>query len=176
MIRMPNGLDCGLNSGSGNERTEAMNTLARENEVMTDKQWDGMLMMIAEIVEKRKDKEEILAAIKKLLRGNKEKDDCISMNIDEDVKQNAQRVFGKMGLDMTTAIELFLRAAIMEERIPFEIRTEQAYREAAHRAYIDAALDESMLEANDPNTERLSHADIMESLKKQRETRSRVHV
>jgi DNA-damage-inducible protein J len=96
------------------------------------------------------------------------------MNIDKDVKQGAQRVFSKMGLDMTTAIELFLRAAIVEERIPFEIRTEQAYREAAHRAYINAALDESMLEANDPNVKRLSHADIMASLKKQREARGRV--
>ncbi|MDR1205530.1 MAG: hypothetical protein LBL26_08660 [Peptococcaceae bacterium] len=45
-----------------------MNTLVTENEVMTDKQWDGMLMMIAEIVEKCKDKEEILAAIKNFLK------------------------------------------------------------------------------------------------------------
>jgi DNA-damage-inducible protein J len=66
------------------------------------------------------------------------------MNIDEDIKKDAQRVFGKMGLDMTTAIELFLRAAIIEERIPFEIRTEQAYREAVHKAYINAELDASM--------------------------------
>jgi DNA-damage-inducible protein J len=96
------------------------------------------------------------------------------MNIDEDIKQNAQRVFGKMGLDMTTAIELFLRAAIIEERIPFEIRTEQAYRETAHKAYINAALDESMSESNDPGVKRLSHAEVMASLKKQRETRNRV--
>jgi DNA-damage-inducible protein J len=96
------------------------------------------------------------------------------MNIDEDVKQNAQRVFGKMGLDMTTAIELFLRAAIMEERIPFEIRTEQAYRESVHRAYINAALDESMLEANDPDAKRYTHAEIMDRVNKRHETRSRV--
>jgi DNA-damage-inducible protein J len=96
------------------------------------------------------------------------------MNIDENVKQNAQRVFGKMGLDMTTAIELFLRAAIIEERIPFEIRTEQAYREAAHKAYVNAALDESMSEANDHGVKRLSHAEVMASLKKQREARNRV--
>jgi DNA-damage-inducible protein J len=98
----------------------------------------------------------------------------ISMNINEDIKQNAQRVFGKMGLDMTTAIELFLRAAIIEERIPFEIRTEQAYREAAHKAYINAELDESMSEANDPGVKRLSHTEVMASLKKQREARNRV--
>ena len=41
----------------------------RGEETMTDKQWDGMLLMIATIVEKCKDKEEILAAINKLMRG-----------------------------------------------------------------------------------------------------------
>jgi DNA-damage-inducible protein J len=95
------------------------------------------------------------------------------MNIDEDVKQDAQRVFGKMGLDMTTAIELFLRAAIIEERIPFEIRTEQAYREATHKAYVNAALDESMLEAKDPNAKRYTHTEIVERINKRHETRLR---
>jgi hypothetical protein len=38
-------------------------------EIMTDKQWDGMLLMIATIVEKCKDKEEILEAIHNLMRG-----------------------------------------------------------------------------------------------------------
>ena len=96
------------------------------------------------------------------------------MNIDENVKQDAQRVFGKMGLDMTTAIELFLRAAVIEERIPFEIRTEQAYRVATHKAYINAALDESMPEANDPNAKRYTHADIVERMNKRHEARLRV--
>ncbi len=98
----------------------------------------------------------------------------ISMNIDENIKHDAQRVFSQMGLDMTTAIELFLRAAIMEGRIPFEIRTEQAYREAAHKAYINAALDESMSEANDPNVKRYSHAEIVERMEKRHQERRRV--
>jgi hypothetical protein len=41
----------------------------RREEAMTDKQWDGMLLMIATIVEKCEDKEEILEAINKLMRG-----------------------------------------------------------------------------------------------------------
>jgi addiction module RelB/DinJ family antitoxin len=97
----------------------------------------------------------------------------ISINIDEDVKKDAQCVFGKMGLDMTTAIELFLRAAIMEERIPFEIRTEQAYRKAANKAHINTALDESILEANNQNSKRLTHTDIMERMNKRHEERLR---
>jgi addiction module RelB/DinJ family antitoxin len=57
----------------------------------------------------------------------------ISVNIDEDVKQGALRVFGEIGMDMTTAIDSFLRTVVREERIPFDLRTAKAYREAAHR-------------------------------------------
>jgi len=52
------------------------------------------------------------------------------------------------------------------ERFLLGIRT----REAAHKVYINAALNESMLEANNaPNVPRLSHADVITSLKKQRQ-------
>jgi len=50
----------------------------------------------------------------------------ISVKVDEDVKQGAQRVFNEVGMDMTTAINLFLRTVKREERIPFDIRTERA--------------------------------------------------
>ena len=47
-----------------------------------------------------------------------------SMNIrmDKDIKKQAQELFSKFGLDMTTAINMFLRQAIREQRIPFEVR------------------------------------------------------
>jgi DNA-damage-inducible protein J len=98
----------------------------------------------------------------------------ISVNIDEDVKQNAQKLFGEMGLDMTTAIDLFLRTVLIEKRLPFEVRTEQAYREAVHRAYISTELDKSRLEAADPNTKWLSQDEMKARLAKRREARSRV--
>ena len=101
----------------------------------------------------------------------------ISVNIDENVKQGAQRIFGEMGLDMTTAINLFLRTAIVEGRIPFEIRTKQAYLEEAerHTAYINAMLDESMAAANDSNTKWLSHDEMMANLEHRRKARQHVH-
>jgi DNA-damage-inducible protein J len=97
----------------------------------------------------------------------------ISVNIDEEVKQSAQRVLGEIGMDLTTAIDSFLRTVVREERIPYELRTERAYREAAHRAYINAALDESMLEASDPNAKRYTHAEIVERMDKRHEARLR---
>jgi DNA-damage-inducible protein J len=98
----------------------------------------------------------------------------ISINVDESVKQGAQRVLNEIGMDMTTAIDSFLRTVIREERIPFILRTEQAYRDTIHKEYINTALDKSMLEANDPNIKRLSHDEVMAQLSKQREERQHV--
>lgn len=46
----------------------------RGEEMMTDKQWDGMLLMIAKLVEKSKDKDEALETIYELLRHKKSND------------------------------------------------------------------------------------------------------
>jgi len=47
-----------------------------------------------------------------------------SMNIrmDGEIKAQAQELFAQFGLDMTTAINMFLRQAIRERGIPFELR------------------------------------------------------
>ena len=48
----------------------------------------------------------------------------ISMNIrmDKNIKEQAQKLFSEFGLDMTTAINIFLRQSIREQKIPFELR------------------------------------------------------
>jgi antitoxin component of RelBE/YafQ-DinJ toxin-antitoxin module len=45
---------------------------------------------------------------------------------------------------------LLLRTIVREERIPFDLRTKQAYREAVHREYINAELEKAKSEAADP--------------------------
>lgn len=47
-----------------------------------------------------------------------------NINIDSDVKTQAQELFADFGLDLSTAINLFLRQAIRENAIPFDIRKE----------------------------------------------------
>jgi len=44
-------------------------------EVMTDKQWDGMIKMIMTIIEKCGDKDEALEALANLLKSQPPKDD-----------------------------------------------------------------------------------------------------
>jgi len=48
----------------------------------------------------------------------------INIRVDADVKSKAQEVFLALGLDMTTAINIFLRQAIRKNGIPFELVVE----------------------------------------------------
>ena len=96
----------------------------------------------------------------------------ISVNIDSEVKQSAQKILSEIGMDLTTAVDLLLRTVVREERIPFNLQTERAYRETAHREYINAELEKAKLEAANPNTKWLTHDEVMASLKAQREARS----
>ena len=95
----------------------------------------------------------------------------ISVNVDKEVKQSAQKVLGEIGMDLTTAIDLMLRTIVREERIPFNLQTEKAYRNDAYKQYVKYELEKSKLEAADPNTKWVSHDDMMGKLKAQRGAR-----
>ena len=45
----------------------------------------------------------------------------INIRTDSEVKAKAQELFERLGLDMTTAINIFLRQAINRNTLPFEI-------------------------------------------------------
>lgn len=53
----------------------------------------------------------------------------VSFRIDEDIKQNAERVLDDMGLTMSSAITVFLKKISREHRIPFEISADPFYSE-----------------------------------------------
>ena len=95
----------------------------------------------------------------------------ISVNVDKEVKQNAQKILGEIGMDLTTAIDLLLRTIVREERIPFNLQTEKAYRNDAYREYVKLELEKSQLEAADPNTKWASHDEVIDKLRAQREAR-----
>lgn len=47
-----------------------------------------------------------------------------NINLDAELKKNAQLLFSDLGMDLTTAITVFLKQAVREQKIPFEIRKE----------------------------------------------------
>ena len=45
----------------------------------------------------------------------------LSINTDEQTKKQAQALFEELGLDMTTAVNMFLKKAVREQGIPFDV-------------------------------------------------------
>lgn len=46
----------------------------------------------------------------------------MSIRLDSEVKEQAQQVFNHLGMDMTTAINIFLRQAIQYQGLPFGVK------------------------------------------------------
>ena len=46
----------------------------------------------------------------------------ITIRVDEKVKKEAEELFHEMGLNMSTAMNIFLKRCIFEEGIPFELK------------------------------------------------------
>ena len=47
---------------------------------------------------------------------------AINVNVPSDVKEEATKIFNSLGLNMSTAINMFLKRAIFERGIPFDVR------------------------------------------------------
>lgn len=45
----------------------------------------------------------------------------LNIRTDKDVKEQAEQIFAELGLNMTTAVNLFLRTAIRKHGIPFDL-------------------------------------------------------
>lgn len=80
-----------------------------------------------------------------------------SISIDADVKAKAQELFAEFGMDLSTAINIFLRQSLYEQSIPFKIRRELP-NETTLKAMDHAEKDEFMYGPFD------SVAEMMEAL------------
>lgn len=47
---------------------------------------------------------------------------AINVNVPSEVKEEANAIFNSLGLNMSTAINMFLKRAIYERGIPFEVK------------------------------------------------------
>lgn len=46
----------------------------------------------------------------------------LNIRIDKEIKEAAEKIYSGLGLNMTTAINMFLRASIRESGIPFDLK------------------------------------------------------
>ena len=54
----------------------------------------------------------------------------VTVRMDANLKKQAETLFEDMGLNMTTAITLFTKAVVRQNKIPFEITADPFYSES----------------------------------------------
>jgi DNA-damage-inducible protein J len=81
----------------------------------------------------------------------------VSFRIDTDIKNQADKLFSQLGLNMTTAFNIFLRQSIREGSIPFSVTINTP------NATTIAAMLEAEQIINDPTVKRYS--DVEEALR-----------
>lgn len=69
----------------------------------------------------------------------------ISIRMDSELKEQADALFHALGMNLSTAIQIFVRQSLREGRIPFEISLSQPNRETY------AALPEAERISKDPD-------------------------
>ena len=84
----------------------------------------------------------------------------VSFRIDTDLKNKADALFASLGLNMTTAFNMFLRQSVREGRIPFEATINVPNSETI------AAMIESIQLANDPSIVTYDIDNALKELKK----------
>ena len=78
----------------------------------------------------------------------------INIQMDSDLKVQADALFGELGMDLSTAFNIFVRQALREGRIPFNISPNQPTKETI------AAMLEAERIAKDPSAK--SYTDLDE--------------
>lgn len=74
----------------------------------------------------------------------------VSFRIDSKLKDSADKLFSELGMNMTTAFNIFLRQSVREGRIPFEVSLYTPNAETV------AAMREAERIAHDPTAKRYS--------------------
>ena len=83
-----------------------------------------------------------------------------SVRMDSDIKKQCEALYGELGINLTTAINVFLRQSLRVGGFPFDVRMEQPNKETM------AAMLEAELIALDPYVKRYSYVnEALRSLK-----------
>lgn len=80
-----------------------------------------------------------------------------SVRMDSDLKKKCEALYGELGMNLTTAINVFLRQSLRVGGFPFEVRLDHPNRETI------AAMHEAEQLAHDPHVKR--YDDVEEALR-----------
>ena len=80
-----------------------------------------------------------------------------SVRMDSDIKKQCEAMYGELGINLTTAINVFLRQSLRVGGFPFDVRMEQPNKETI------AAMLEAERIAREPSVKR--YYDVEEALR-----------
>ncbi|MCI5588225.1 MAG: type II toxin-antitoxin system RelB/DinJ family antitoxin [Lachnospiraceae bacterium] len=81
------------------------------------------------------------------------------VRIDENLKKQAIELFSQLGMDMSSAMNIFLRQCVMRGGLPFDVVVPQ------YKSEVIEAMEEAKRISKDPKTKRYSSfSDAMEDL------------
>lgn len=81
------------------------------------------------------------------------------VRIDEELKKQSMELFAQLGIDMSSAMNMFLKQCVMRGGLPFAVEIPQ------YRSEILEAMEEARRISKDPNTKRYSSfAEALEDL------------
>lgn len=81
----------------------------------------------------------------------------LNIRTEKEIKEKADQIFSELGLNMTTAINIFLRTAIREHGIPFSIKLD-----IPNEATVNA-IEEGRRIASDKSVESYSNIDDLKA-------------
>jgi DNA-damage-inducible protein J len=81
------------------------------------------------------------------------------VRIDETLKKQSAELFSQLGIDMTSAVNMFLRQCVMRGGLPFQVAV------PGYKQEVLEALEEARVLSGDPETKRYrSFSEAMEDL------------
>ena len=81
------------------------------------------------------------------------------IRIDENLKKQATELFSQLGMDMSSAMNMFLRQCVMRGGLPFEVTLPK------YKQDVLDAMEEAKKLSKDPNTKRYaSFSEAMEDI------------
>ena len=87
----------------------------------------------------------------------------VNIRMDRELKEHADILFGRMGLNMTTAVNTFVRQCLREESIPFQIKPYDNYK-AKIKLSMEQADDGKLVEFTMSELESLENMETDDAL------------
>lgn len=79
----------------------------------------------------------------------------LKIRTDKHIKEEAEEIFNELGLDMATAINMFLKATVRMHGIPFELKLDEPNKTTK------SAIEEGRKKISSPSAPRYSSMDAL---------------